>query len=311
MRSTVRSRRRARSSATAGRSSSCARCWAARGVQRASTWPAGDLALGPDGPNALARAGRDHRAAHRSQGRTLEYRLTRAGRDLEAVVQAMGEWGVTWSFTDPRPEELDPDLLVVWMARHVDREELPWIAPSSSSTFAIRRSAIGWCSSPRRSRFVSSIPDSTSTSGRSTPPPSPCLPWARRAGRRDAGRKLTLSGRGCSSAASGAGLPGVRSPRPAARPTSAGGRHRDSRTREGAGRAAVAAVSSFEGVSGRGCVAHSGSQAGFHVAKSFTIFPSRMCMRLTPPVFFLALAEPVTPADRCPVARHDDILGRK
>jgi DNA-binding HxlR family transcriptional regulator len=59
------------------------------------------------------------------KGRTLEYRLTAAGRDLERVVQALGEWGVTWSFTDPRPEELDPDLLIVWMARHVDRDELP------------------------------------------------------------------------------------------------------------------------------------------------------------------------------------------
>ena len=59
------------------------------------------------------------------KGRTLEYRLTRAGRDLQSVVQAIGEWGVTWSFTDPRPEELDPDLLIVWMARHVDREQLP------------------------------------------------------------------------------------------------------------------------------------------------------------------------------------------
>jgi DNA-binding HxlR family transcriptional regulator len=59
------------------------------------------------------------------KGRTLEYRLTHAGRDLEPVVQAMGEWGVTWSFTDPRPEELDPDLLIVWMARHVDRDRLP------------------------------------------------------------------------------------------------------------------------------------------------------------------------------------------
>ena len=58
-------------------------------------------------------------------GRTLEYRLTAAGRDLQPVVQAMGEWGVTWSFTDPRPDELDPDLLIVWMARHVDREQLP------------------------------------------------------------------------------------------------------------------------------------------------------------------------------------------
>src|ERR671924_740099 len=59
------------------------------------------------------------------KGRTLEYRLTSAGRDLQPVVQAMGEWGATWSFTEPRPEELDPDLLIVWMARHVDRAQLP------------------------------------------------------------------------------------------------------------------------------------------------------------------------------------------
>jgi DNA-binding HxlR family transcriptional regulator len=59
------------------------------------------------------------------KGRTLEYRLTPGGRDLEPVVQAIGEWGATWSFTEPRPEELDPDLLIVWMARHVDRESLP------------------------------------------------------------------------------------------------------------------------------------------------------------------------------------------
>jgi DNA-binding HxlR family transcriptional regulator len=59
------------------------------------------------------------------KGRTLEYRLTSAGRDLEPVVQAIGEWGATWSFTEPRPEELDPLLLIVWMARHVDRGRLP------------------------------------------------------------------------------------------------------------------------------------------------------------------------------------------
>ena len=29
------------------------------------------------------------------------------------------------SFTEPRPEELDPLLLIVWMARHVDRRQLP------------------------------------------------------------------------------------------------------------------------------------------------------------------------------------------
>jgi DNA-binding HxlR family transcriptional regulator len=59
------------------------------------------------------------------KGRTLEYRLTVAGRDLEPVVQAIGEWGATWSFTEPRREELDPDLLIVWIARHVDRRQLP------------------------------------------------------------------------------------------------------------------------------------------------------------------------------------------
>src|ERR671922_234577 len=59
------------------------------------------------------------------KGRTLEYRLTSAGRDLEPVVQAVGEWGATWFFTDPRAEELDPDLLIVSIARHVDRRSLP------------------------------------------------------------------------------------------------------------------------------------------------------------------------------------------
>ena len=59
------------------------------------------------------------------KGRTLGYRLTSAGRDLEPVVQAIGEWGATWSLTEPRADELDPYLLIVWMARHVDRERLP------------------------------------------------------------------------------------------------------------------------------------------------------------------------------------------
>jgi DNA-binding HxlR family transcriptional regulator len=59
------------------------------------------------------------------RGRTLEYRLTVAGRDLQPVVQAIGEWGATWTLAEPRPEELDPYLLILWMARHVDRERLP------------------------------------------------------------------------------------------------------------------------------------------------------------------------------------------
>jgi len=58
-------------------------------------------------------------------GRTLEYALTPAGRDLRPVVKALGDWGATWSFTEPRRDELDPDLLIVWIARHADPAELP------------------------------------------------------------------------------------------------------------------------------------------------------------------------------------------
>src|SRR5262245_16712207 len=77
-----------------------------------------------DRMRSLERAGVVERRTG-PKGRTLEYRLTSAGRDLEPVVQAIGEWGATWSITEPRAEELDSYLLTVWMARHVDRQQLP------------------------------------------------------------------------------------------------------------------------------------------------------------------------------------------
>ena len=46
------------------------------------------------------------------KGRTLEYRLTPAGRDVKPVVQAIGEWGATWSFTEP-PRGQDRQASVV------------------------------------------------------------------------------------------------------------------------------------------------------------------------------------------------------
>lgn len=73
---------------------------------------------------ALERAGILERRTS-AGGRTLGYRLTPAGRDLRAVVGAAGEWAATWAFTDPGPDELDPDLLIAWMARHVDHAALP------------------------------------------------------------------------------------------------------------------------------------------------------------------------------------------
>lgn len=58
------------------------------------------------------------------RGRTQAYRLTPAGRELQAVVDVLGAWGVRWAFGDPRPDELDPGLLVWWMKRRVMLDQL-------------------------------------------------------------------------------------------------------------------------------------------------------------------------------------------
>jgi DNA-binding HxlR family transcriptional regulator/putative sterol carrier protein len=54
-----------------------------------------------------------------------EYVLTDAGRGLEPIVFGLGEWGARWTFGDPSPEELDPDLLVWWMHQRLDTSPLP------------------------------------------------------------------------------------------------------------------------------------------------------------------------------------------
>jgi DNA-binding HxlR family transcriptional regulator len=58
-------------------------------------------------------------------GRTAAYLLTAAGQDLQPVVDAAGAWGARWAFPDPRPEELDPGLLLWWMRRRIRTELLP------------------------------------------------------------------------------------------------------------------------------------------------------------------------------------------
>jgi DNA-binding HxlR family transcriptional regulator len=58
-------------------------------------------------------------------GRGNEYHLTPAGRDLEAVVGALGRWAVEWLFEDLRPHEIDPITLTWWMHRRIDDERLP------------------------------------------------------------------------------------------------------------------------------------------------------------------------------------------
>lgn len=54
-----------------------------------------------------------------------EYLLTPAGEELEPVVMTLGEWGTRWAFSEPDPEELDPELLVWWMHDRIDADALP------------------------------------------------------------------------------------------------------------------------------------------------------------------------------------------
>ncbi|HET6686099.1 MAG TPA: winged helix-turn-helix transcriptional regulator [Jiangellaceae bacterium] len=58
-------------------------------------------------------------------GQTTRYELTQAGRELDAVVQVLGDWATRWIVREPTPKELDPDLLMLWISRHVDRAQLP------------------------------------------------------------------------------------------------------------------------------------------------------------------------------------------
>jgi DNA-binding HxlR family transcriptional regulator len=58
-------------------------------------------------------------------GRGNEYHLTAAGRDLEGVIMALGEWAVHWMYAEPEPAQVDPVTLTWWMHRRVDIARLP------------------------------------------------------------------------------------------------------------------------------------------------------------------------------------------
>jgi hypothetical protein len=53
------------------------------------------------------------------------YLLTDAGRELKTVIDQMGAWGVRWAFGDPRPQDLDPALLIWKVHQRIDRARLP------------------------------------------------------------------------------------------------------------------------------------------------------------------------------------------
>lgn len=52
------------------------------------------------------------------------YALTRAGSDLRPLVFGLADWGARYAFGDPRPEELDPELLMWWMHGRIDTSSL-------------------------------------------------------------------------------------------------------------------------------------------------------------------------------------------
>jgi len=54
-----------------------------------------------------------------------EYWLTPLGLDLQPAVMSLGEWAVRNYGRDPKRDELDPEILMLWIERHIHREALP------------------------------------------------------------------------------------------------------------------------------------------------------------------------------------------
>ena len=52
------------------------------------------------------------------------YELTPAGEDLRPVVFGLAEWGARHAFGDPRPEELDPEVLMWWFKGCIDTTDV-------------------------------------------------------------------------------------------------------------------------------------------------------------------------------------------
>jgi DNA-binding HxlR family transcriptional regulator len=60
-----------------------------------------------------------------SNGHGHEYRLTKAGQELDAVVRALGTWAYKWVSRDLTPANLDPALLMWVIERRIRVENLP------------------------------------------------------------------------------------------------------------------------------------------------------------------------------------------
>jgi len=73
----------------------------------------------------LEEAGILRRVASAHEPGIWEYHLTRAGRELEAVIRSIGIWGQHWVEAQPSLKNLDPALLMWDMRRNLDPTPLP------------------------------------------------------------------------------------------------------------------------------------------------------------------------------------------
>jgi hypothetical protein len=55
----------------------------------------------------------------------FEYRLTKSGRELKAIIEAVGVWGQRWIETESSLKNLDPNLLMWDMRRNIDPSPMP------------------------------------------------------------------------------------------------------------------------------------------------------------------------------------------
>jgi DNA-binding HxlR family transcriptional regulator len=55
----------------------------------------------------------------------FEYRLTKAGRALKPVIEALGVWGHRWIESEASLDNLDPNLLMWDMRRNIDPTPMP------------------------------------------------------------------------------------------------------------------------------------------------------------------------------------------
>jgi DNA-binding HxlR family transcriptional regulator len=68
----------------------------------------------------LSRRLRQMEAAGLLERREDGYVLTAAGEDLRPLVFGLAEWGARHAFGNPRPEELDPEVLMWWLHGRID-----------------------------------------------------------------------------------------------------------------------------------------------------------------------------------------------